>query len=79
VEYVAAVVVQLVSREGCHLCQEAEESLSDLGVAFERLDVDADPELERLYDFRVPVLLLDGSVAAEGRLGRSELIRALAR
>lgn len=72
------MVVQLVGREGCHLCQEAEETLSDLGVAFERLDVDADPELERLYDFRVPVLLVDGRLAAEGRLGRSVLVRALA-
>jgi glutaredoxin len=72
------VVVQLVGREGCHLCQEAEETLSDLGVAFERLDVDADPELERLYDFRVPVLLVDGRMAAEGRLARDVVIRALA-
>jgi hypothetical protein len=72
------VVVQLVSREGCHLCQEAEEALAGLGVSFERLDVDADPELERLYDVRVPVLLVDGGVAAEGRLESGRLIRLLA-
>ena len=29
-------------------------------------DVDADQELYRLYDFRVPVLLVDGRVVAEG-------------
>lgn len=60
--------VQLVTRRGCHLCQEAEELLERGGVEASLLDVDADPELFRLYDFRVPVLLVDGRVAAEGMI-----------
>jgi hypothetical protein len=48
-----------------------------LGLVFERLDVDTDQELRRLYDFRVPVLLVDGRPVAEGRLDRSSLLRAL--
>ncbi len=42
-------------------------------------DVDEDPELSRLYDFRVPVVLVDGRVVGEGRLNRQALSRALSR
>jgi glutaredoxin len=72
------VRVELITRQGCHLCQEAERLLADAGVTFELGDVDADPELLRLYDFRVPVLLVDGRARAEGRMSRAGLKRALA-
>lgn len=67
-----------MTRAGCHLCQEAERILAGRGVAFETVDVDADPELARLYDFRVPVLLRDGRLLAEGRLDALAVERALA-
>jgi glutaredoxin len=67
----------LVTRKGCHLCEEALTTLRTMGVEPRLLDVDADPELSRLYDFRVPVLLADGQVLAEGRLDASVLRRAL--
>ena len=70
--------VVLVTREGCHLCDEALSLLQDLGVDPELADVDADDELHRLYDFRVPVVLLDGAVAAEGKVTRDQLVRVLA-
>ena len=69
--------VELVTRQGCHLCQEAEHLLHQLAVTFELRDVDADPELLRLYDFRVPVILVDGRIAAEGRITPAGLKRAL--
>ena len=55
-----------MTRQGCHLCQDAETTLQRNGVEADLLDVDADPKLYRLYDFRVPVLLVDGRVVAEG-------------
>jgi len=69
----------LVTREGCHLCDEALTLLRDLGLHAELADVDADDELHRLYDFRVPVVLLDGAVVAEGRIRRDSLEEALKR
>ena len=69
--------VVLVTREGCHLCDEALSLLQDLGVDPELADVDADDELHRLYDFRVPVVLLDGALAAEGKVTRDQLVRVL--
>ena len=71
--------VVLVTRKGCHLCDEALSHLQDLGVHPELADVDADDELHRLYDFRVPVVLLDGAVVAEGRITREPLEAALDR
>lgn len=73
------MAVQLVTRRGCHLCDEALALLRELAVEPEQRDVDADPELFRLYDFRVPVVLVDGRVIGEGRLDRDSLRRALAR
>ena len=67
----------LVTRQGCHLCDEALASLRSLGVEPTLQDVDADDRLHDLYDFRVPVVLLDGRIVGEGRIGRDELRRAL--
>jgi glutaredoxin len=74
---IAAEVV-LVTRQGCHLCDEALRLLQELGVQPGLRDVDADDELNRLYDFRVPVVLVDGEVVAEGRIRRHQLVAALA-
>jgi glutaredoxin len=71
------VEVVLVTRKGCHLCDQALALLHELGVEPELQDVDADDGLHDLYDWRVPVVLLDGRVVGEGRIGRDELRRAL--
>jgi len=55
----------MISRAYCHLCQDMESALrpllAEFGVDVEVLDVDADSELEALYDELVPVLLHEGS------------------
>jgi len=73
------VQVVLVTRQGCHLCDKALQLLRELGVEPELADVDADEELFRLYDWRVPVVLADGAVVAEGKIEGAGLQRALAR
>ena len=56
--------VQLLTREGCHLCVPAAETLTriagEAGLPVELVDVDGDPELRAEYGDRVPVVLLDG-------------------
>ena len=71
--------VELVTRRGCHLCEDALGLLRRLGLEPRQRDVDSDPELSRLYEFRVPVVLVDGRVVGEGRLDRDALTRALRR
>ncbi len=67
----------LVTRQGCHLCADALAVVRDLGHEPELVDVDLDDELFRLYDWRVPVLLRDGEVIAEGRITRAQVIQRL--
>ena len=60
--------LQLLTRDGCHLCADAAETLrrlaAEVGLPDEELDlavdVDRDPELQAEYGDRVPVVLLDG-------------------
>lgn len=74
----------MVSREGCHLCDDMLRELADLErdqaippVAI--IDVDADPELIRRFGLKVPVLLFDGSVICHYTLNSQELLRLVRR
>jgi hypothetical protein len=68
--------LELITRSGCHLCEEAERALLGAGVSFLARNVDSDPELFRLYDWRVPVLLLGGRILCEGVID-SDRVREL--
>jgi glutaredoxin len=67
----------LVTRQGCHLCDQALSLLRELGFEPELADVDADDRLYDLYDWRVPVILLNDRVIAEGNMTRDQLEKAL--
>jgi glutaredoxin len=72
--------VTLVSRDGCHLCEQAEATLDRiLPGQWARVDVDSDVELERDYGDRVPVVLLDGAEHGYWRVEEGRLLRDLAR
>ena len=71
--------VTLVTRAGCHLCDDALSLLRELGVEPELGDVDADDKLFALYDWRVPVVLVDDLAVLEGRITREALETALGR
>lgn len=63
-------VVTVFTRDGCGLCREAEALVAReaRGHDVQRVDVDADPGLQRRYNVRVPVVAVDGVEIAEGRL-----------
>ena len=56
--------VTVYSRQGCHLCEEAEAVVArvcaDLGEQYVVVDVDDDPELQRRFTDEVPVTFVDG-------------------
>ena len=77
-------------RPGCHLCDDAELLLRDelaqraragLGpVEVKRIDISADPELERRYRRRIPVFAIgdtESELVTSGRQVREFLERAL--
>jgi len=73
------VELVLVTRQGCHLCDQALALLRELGHEPHLADVDTDDELFRLYDWRVPVVLADGVIVGEGRITKATLKEALKR
>lgn len=78
----AVARVVLVSRVGCHLCDDGREVVRALaqrtGTTWSEVDVDADPELLRRYSDKVPVVLVDGVERDFGRLDADRLAEALA-
>ena len=48
----------MLTRQGCHLCDEAIAQVAavcvEIGEAYAVLDVDSDPELQRRYTDQVP-------------------------
>lgn len=66
-----------MTRQGCSLCDEALLHLRSLGHEPELADVDADDRLHDLYDWRVPVVLVDERVVAEGKITRQQLETAV--
>ncbi len=73
--------VTLLTRHGCHLCDDAREALlrvaGGTGVSWHEVDVDTDVELQREYGDRVPVVLLDGAEHGYWRVEEDRLVRDL--
>ena len=66
--------LKLLSRPGCHLCEEmrrqVEALLGDTPRNWEEVDVDSDPELARRYGESIPILFVNGRLFAKVRLPR---------
>jgi glutaredoxin len=56
--------VTIYSRQRCHLCEDAENTLKtlreELNFEIEVIDIDEDAELVKLYSDQVPVIHIDG-------------------
>jgi glutaredoxin len=74
---------QLLTRAGCHLCDDMARLLDDVlarrGLAYQSIDVDRDAALRDRYGESVPVLLRDGTAVAKLRADREQLERIVAR
>ncbi|HEV8610844.1 MAG TPA: glutaredoxin family protein [Thermoanaerobaculia bacterium] len=64
----------LMSRPGCHLCEEmcreVDTLLADEPHEWEVVDVDSDPELAGRYGDEIPVLFVNGRLFAKIRVPR---------
>ena len=75
--------VTLYGKPGCHLCDDARAVVERVRAAhpFElrEVDVSLDPELDRAYGERIPVLELDGEELFEFFVDAAELGRRIDR
>ncbi len=73
--------VIVYSRKQCHLCDVVKETLARLESAAEfhwrEIDIDTDPELQRLYNEEVPVVFIDGRKAFKYTLDEKEFLKRL--
>lgn len=72
--------VRFLTREGCHLCDEARPILAKvakgMNVSIDEVDIDGDDELTKRYGLRVPVILgTHDRVLAEGVIDDRKLLR----
>jgi len=72
-------VVTVYTRQGCHLCEQAEAVVRRVARRHDIrvVDIDADPALVDRYTVRVPVIEVDGTEIAEFQLDPAALRRAL--
>ena len=70
---------ELVTRKGCHLCDEMAAELEAAEIAFESTDVDQHPDLRARFSDVVPVLLRDGKPVAKIRVDAAKLRRIVRR
>ncbi len=75
--------LELLTRPGCHRCEEMaavlDATLPALGLTYAPVDVDSDPDLRRRFGETIPVLLRDGKPVAKVRVDADRLRRILAR
>ncbi len=79
-----AAPLRLLTRTDCSLCETMRAALAALAARaslppLEVIDVDADPELQRRYGLKVPVLLWGATPVCHYRLDEPELLRLLLR
>ena len=48
-----------------------------ISMTIEEVDISGDPELEKLYDLEIPVLMIDGKKAAKIRVTEDALRRLI--
>ncbi len=77
------VSVTFYAKEGCWLCDMAEEMLNGYqekyGLAVSRVDITSDEELYRLYRFDIPVFEFEDGTMLNGRIKKQELLDAIER
>jgi glutaredoxin len=74
--------VTLYTRAGCCLCDDAKKVIADAhkhaDFDYTEIDIDADPDLVRLYDHEVPVITIDRRKAFKYRVNMNEFLKKLA-
>jgi len=84
----AGIKLELVIRQGCHLCDEAQDALAGVIARFsiehpnvsytvETVDIDQNPELLAKYSEEVPVLLLNDEQIAFFRIEADRVLAKL--
>lgn len=77
------VQIDIYSRPGCHLCDDAKEVVERLQArypfALRVINIETDPELEKAYGEQIPVVFINGNKAFKYHVDEHELIEKVKR
>ena len=77
------VDVEVYSRPGCHLCDEAKEVIERVRrrVVFDIrvINIETDPELEKKYGEQIPVVFINGNKAFKYHVDEAEFEKKVKR
>ncbi len=75
--------IDIYSKPGCHLCDEAKAVLQkvkkDIPFELREINIELSVEHRRAYQDEIPVIFIDGQKAFKYRVDEKELRRRLAR
>jgi glutaredoxin len=79
----AVIRIELYTKQGCCLCDEAKAVLAavrrDIPFDLREIDIESTPELLAAYGERIPFVTVDGRPAFKFRVDEAALRRRLAR
>ena len=72
--------VTFYTKAGCHLCDEARDHLEEIAslTVYELIEIDirSDSAIFAEYRYRIPVILINDTIVAEGRIAYEDLVAA---
>jgi len=72
--------VTFYTKAGCHLCDEARDMLDEIAAHTDyeltEIDIRTHPDTFETYRYHIPVILLDETIVAEGRIEYTDLAHA---
>ena len=75
------VRLTLYYKDGCWLCDAAEEMLNGLkvryGIEVKKVDIESDDDLYELYRFDIPVFEFKDGSTLNGRVKKKDLLRKI--
>jgi glutaredoxin len=77
------IQIDIYSRPGCHLCDEAKEVIERVrrrhSFEVSVINIEGDPALETAYGTEIPVVFINGNKAFKYRVDESELEKKVKR
>lgn len=77
------VQIDIYSRPGCHLCDEAKDVIERVrrrfGFSIRVVNIETDPELEKQYGEEIPVVFINGNKAFKYHVDEAELEKKVKR
>lgn len=77
------ILVEIYSRPGCHLCDEAKDAIRASGCSdqfiLREINIDEDAALYEEYRYDIPVIFINGAKAFKHRVDPKEFRRRIER